>query len=243
MYSKKRTFSKLKPKYTRYENRNKKPKSEVLGRISGRIVPTSTTLAKSSAPFTGVKYTTLLYENGLTAMANNASFAVAQIASNGAWDVDLSGSVFGNKQPLFFDNLLSSSGPYKQYKVISWKTTYTVVNAGAVPMNVYLLPPHSAVAEIDSVAEAENFPGVEKRFLTGTGGSKSTCTVTVTGHVDDVYPGVVDGLVGTFSANPGNLIIGGLIVGAADSLTTVTAYVAVKHEMYTQLQLVDALVS
>lgn len=226
------------------EDREREPTKDVLGRITGRIGPGMTTLAKAGGPFQGTKYVTLLYENGLTAMANNATYFSANIVCNGAFDVDNNlGNYFGNKQPLYFDSLLSASGPYKQYKVISWKTKYTLINQTAVPINVYALPPISAGSEIDSVAEAENFPGVTKRYLTAKDGARNTTTITVTGHVDDVYPGIVDGLVGTYAANPAYPIIGGILVASADGSTNATVYVSIEHSMYTELQVVDALVS
>lgn len=222
----------------------RKPPSTILGRIGGRVDPKSTTLAKSVSPFTGVKYVTFVYDNGLTAMANNATYVSANIVCNGAFDVDNNlGAYFGNKQPLYFDTLISAAGPYKQYKVISWETTYTVISQTAVPCNVYFMPPISAGSEIDSVAEAENFPGVTKRYLTAKDGASNKTTVTVKGHIDDVYPCQWDGLNGTVSANPSLAVIGGLLVATADGTTNVTAYVAIEHKMYTELQVVDALVS
>jgi len=37
-----------------------------LGRITGRIAPSSTTLSKAGGPFSGKKYVTFLYENALS---------------------------------------------------------------------------------------------------------------------------------------------------------------------------------
>lgn len=240
----KRKYSKASPYERRMELLAKKPASTILGRIAGRIDPRYTTLAKSISPFTGVKYVTFVYENGLTAMANNATYVSANIVCNGAYDVDNNvGAYFGNKQPLYFDTLMSASGPYKQYKVISWETKYTLISQSTVPCNVYFIPPISAGSEIDSVAEAENFPGVTKRYLTAKDGSNNKCTVTVKGHIDDVYPCQFDGLNGTISQNPSLSIIGGLLVASADGTTNVTAYVSIEHKMYTELQVVDALVS
>jgi len=45
-----------------------------------------------------------------------------QVKPNDMYDYDNTGEA-GNKQPLYYDALLSASGPYKQYKTISWKTT------------------------------------------------------------------------------------------------------------------------
>jgi len=47
------------------------------------------------------------------------------------YDYDNTGEA-GNKQPLYYDALLSASGPYKQYKTISWKTTWYFMNQNRV---------------------------------------------------------------------------------------------------------------
>jgi len=43
-----------------------------------------------------------------------------QVKPNDMYDYDNTGEA-GNKQPFYYDALLSASGPYKQYKTISWK--------------------------------------------------------------------------------------------------------------------------
>ena len=70
----------------------------------------------------------------------------------------------GNKQPTFFDAILSSTGPYKNYYVESWETTWTVVNMTSVPVRMYVAPALNVSTEVDSQTEAENFPGVVIRY-------------------------------------------------------------------------------
>jgi len=53
------------------------------------------------------------------------------------YDYDNTGEA-GNKQPLYYDALLSASGPYKQYKTISWKTTWYFMNQTACPGYIYI---------------------------------------------------------------------------------------------------------
>ena len=137
-----------------------------LGRIGGKVAPSQTTLAKSGGPFTGRKYMTFLYENALTRVLPASVLSVLHCCPNSLYDFDKTGSSFGNKQPLYYDTMLTVSGPYKAYQVISWKTTYTIVNNSAVPITVFAIPPISATGEIDSIAEADNFPGVKRLFLT-----------------------------------------------------------------------------
>jgi len=63
-----------------------------------------------------------------------------QVKPNDMYDYDNTGEA-GNKQPLYYDALLSASGPYKQYKTISWKTTWYFMNQTACPW-IYLYLHH-----------------------------------------------------------------------------------------------------
>ena len=55
--------------------------------------------------------------------------AVIQFKLNSVFDCELS-SVFTPQQPLFFDSICTSTGPYKQFKVIGWRGKITMVNMG-----------------------------------------------------------------------------------------------------------------
>lgn len=245
----KRTISSVVPGNTRAYKKAKKAtarkasKADTLGRVSGKIMPSRTTLALAPGPFAGKKIMTFIYENELTQLSTAAAFTHAQVMSNSLYDFDKNG-VFGNKQPLYFDTLVTAAGPYRQYKVISWKTTYTVYNASvAYPLTAFALPPHADTSDLNSAAEVDNWPGVKRLYLTPANGGQDIGTVTITGHVDDVYPSITNnnGLVGTSSADPGVPIYGGICISAQGG--TPTVYIAIKHEAYCELQLVDAVVS
>lgn len=220
--------------------------SSTLGRIAGKVSPGNTTLARSIGPFAERKFVTLEYKNAATTVGS-ANFLSLPVALNSAYDFDkTSGNYFGNKQPLYYDTLLTSSGPYKTYKVISWTTTYTIMNTGNIPLQVWALPPTGATAEIDSAAEADNFPGVQAMVLTPVSGSKCMGSVTVKGHINDVYPsydGAAFTLTSLWNSDPTSLVYGGLCLYYIDGTTAIAANVSVKHEMYTELGLVDSLVS
>jgi len=212
---------------------------------SGYVPASRTTLARAPGPFKNKKMVTFEYQNELTVMGGATNLTIMSTMPNSLYDYDKHG-IFGNKQPLFYDALLSASGPYKQYKVISWTTTYTILNTSTtVPITCWAIPPVPAQAEIDSAAEADNFPGVERLYLTGGSGSKNMGTLTVSGHIADVYPGYVDdnNIVGNYNSDPSLTIYGGLIVKGADGSTAPSVYVAVKHMTYCELSFVDALVS
>lgn len=218
-----------------------------------KVYPTGklpTTLQSSDGklqPFPRSKVVNLIYENSLTTGSfSGAAVGVLSTKPNSAYDYDnSSGASFGNKQPLYYDSLFSASGPYKNYKVDSWTTTYAIVNEADAAITVFALPPTSATSEIDSVAEADNFPGVKRLYLTAKTGSRSFGTIRVTGNVRDVYTSASTdlGFVGAYNTDPAYLVYGGLYFASADGTTALACKVAVKHVMHTTCQVVDALVS
>lgn len=219
--------------------------NSVLGSLGGsKVSPSQTTLARAPGPFLGRKYVDFIYENGLTKLGGATTFVPVQIVCNSAYDVD-NGGYLGNKQPLYYDKLLTAAGPYLQYKVVSWKTTWTIVNTQAVPINVFVHGAH-ALTDFNTVVEAENFPGTKRLYLTESGGSKNTGTVTVTGNISD-FNGMVDKgreWIGVYNTAPGISIGGTCLVASADGTATVASvYVSIKHEMYTELSVIDCEVS
>lgn len=215
-----------------------------LGRITGRVAPSATTLSKASGPFAGKKYTTFLYENALQKVSGGTNVVTLQVKPNDMYDYDNTGDA-GNKQPLYYDALLSATGPYKQYKVISWKTTFYFMNQTAVPVDIFISPPLNAAGECDTVAEADNFPGVKRLRLTAATGSRNYGQVTTTGHLKDVYPAYEGdaAFTGNYNASPTNPVYQVVVIRGSDGTTAADVYVSVKHEAYTELQLVDAIVS
>jgi len=219
--------------------------NSVLGSLGGsKVSPSQTTLARAPGPFLGRKYVDFIYENGLTKLGGATTFVPVQIVCNSAYDVD-NGGYLGNKQPLYYDKLLTAAGPYLQYKVVSWKTTWTIVNTQAVPVNVFVHGAH-ALTDFNTVVEAENFPGTKRLYLTESGGSKNTGSVTVTGNISD-FNGMVDKgreWIGVYNTAPGISIGGTCLIASADGTATVAnVYVSIKHEMYTELSVIDCEVS
>jgi len=220
-------------------------RSSVLGNLGGsKVSPSQTTLARAPGPFLGRKYVDFIYENGLTKLGGATTFVPVQIVCNSAYDVD-NGGYLGNKQPLYYDKLLTAAGPYLQYKVVSWKTTWTIVNTQAVPLNVFVHGAH-ALTDFNTVVEAENFPGTKRLYLTESGGSKNSGSITVTGNISD-FNGMVDKgreWIGVYNTAPGISIGGTCLVASADGTATVAnVYVSIKHEMYTELSVIDCEVS
>jgi len=62
--------------------------------------------------------------------------------------------------------MVTAAGPYRQYKVISWKTTYTVYNASvAYPVTAFALPPHMDSSDLNSAAEVDNCRALRDSIL------------------------------------------------------------------------------
>lgn len=211
----------------------------------GKVAPNSTTLATYPVPFPPRKMVNFIYENGLVPYAPGVAKGVLSVALNSLFDFDLSSSYFGNKQPLFYDKLMAGGGPYRFSKVISWKTTFTIVNTSDVPLNIFMLPPTTAASEIDLISEAENYPGVKRLYLSPRTGSKTTGTLTNLGHISDCYDLSIgdEYLRAPYNGAPTNICFGGLFIQTADDTTALGCFVAVKHEAYTELSGVDAEVS
>jgi len=55
---------------------------------------------------------TFLYENALSKVSGGTNVVTVQVKPNDMYDYDSTGDA-GNKQPLYYDALLSASGPYK----------------------------------------------------------------------------------------------------------------------------------
>jgi len=114
------------------------------------------------------------------------------------------------------------------------------MNQTACPVDIFISPPLNAANECDTVAEADNFPGVKRLRLTAATGSKNYGQITTTGHLRDVYRRmrVIPRSRGiTTHPLPTQYTRG------SDGTTAADVYVSVKHEAYTELQLVDAIVS
>lgn len=217
--------------------------SEKLGRYAP-VHPEQTTLARCLGPFEGRKFVELVYWQTPLLQATTAGGSFLAVVSNGAFDFDNTNAL-GNKQPLYYDTLLTTSGPYKSYKVISWKTTWTFVNASTLGVNIWVSPPVTASSEVDAVGEVDDFPGVKKLTLTAESGSKSMGTLNTTGHVRDVYPGLPFSttLVGAFNSNPTSTCVQTVVYQPADGAAVTKLYVGVKHVMYVELGQVDSIVS
>lgn len=213
---------------------------------ASRVAANATTLAKVPTPFPPKKLTYLTYESNLSPAISPITgiTGVVRIVATGLYDIDYD-NYLGNKQPLYFDQLVSTNGPYRYYKVISWKTTWTIINNNDVALNVVVFPGSSDPTDIDSIGESSNMPGTKLVALTQKTGARNMATCTMTGNYKDVWASQTgdNGVLGTFSANPGNSVYAGLVAFHPDLTTVPSFHVAVKHECFVELTNYDATLS
>lgn len=223
--------------------------AQAAAKAAGRVPPKRTSLVKAGigAPFPAHKRVTFDYSNGLVAYAPGTATGKLSVAYTDLYDFDrTAGNTFGNKQPLYYDQLLSATGPYKQFKVISWTTVFTIINMSeSVGLTVYGLPSLIDGSEVDILSEAEAYPGVQRLHLTPSTGSKSMGTITITGNLKDQYDSWSgdSSFIGAYNGPPGNPIYGGLFFSTGDGSTVVNVEVAVCHRAYTEVSSNDTLIS
>lgn len=212
---------------------------------SKRARRTTQFMMSRSLPFPVSKKTKMVYTYGYAQPAS-AAFDYFTIACNDMYDPDRTAlGKLGNKQPTFFDAILSSSGPYKIFYVESWETTWTVINMTSVPVRMYVAPALNVSTEVDSQTEAENFPGVIIRDLTHNDGSENKVSIKVKGSVKDIYPSSSKDkdLTGTYGSSPTTSIFGTLCLASGDGTTALNCFVSVKHVFHVRLESQDAIVS
>ena len=87
--------------------RDKRKGISTLGRIAGKVAPSQTTLSRAIGPFAERKMVTFEYKNAATTVGS-ANLLQLSVLLNSVYDFDKSsGNYFGNKQPLYYDQLLA----------------------------------------------------------------------------------------------------------------------------------------
>lgn len=196
--------------------------------------------------FPDVLNTTLRYNSTMARVNPAAASYYFSIIANAMYDFDFD-NVLGNKQPLYFDELLTNDGPYKSYTCSKWNTKIQIINQSTLPLMVYYAQT-SSVGNSDSLLEVQNMPNVRELILTPSGGDKDSGVILAPGSLSEIYgtkrlnPGDVTGTPSTnptipaygtlFFYNPGG------VVG-----TPVDAWVKVVHDFNVELSTADAIVS
>jgi len=217
----------------------KKPKPTRTGTVATKW----TDIARDGAPFPASKIVNFQYDSPQAGFSTVGLSGQALLALNSMFDLDKTiGSTFGNKQPLYYDTLLSTS-LYTQYKVLSWDVTFTIINLAAVPLEIYAMPAYATATGWDTTSEISNLPGVTRILLTASGGSKDKGTLRIKGCPSDVVSGYKDdsNLTGTVSTDPTTIIYGGLLLSAYSG--TVNASINMSGNFRTKCFAQNAIIS
>jgi len=129
--------------------------------------------------FPRTRNVTFLYKDTASwSSAGLVNYTASRFKINSVHDFDVDNR-FQDKQPLYFDKLLTQDGPYRQYKVNAWKTTLRILNLDANrPIMAYWENGTvNTVADNDSWTEMKNRPGVQSRMLTQATGARSYATI------------------------------------------------------------------
>ena len=203
----------------------------------------------AKAPFPMRKNCTFLYKQPSTTITSagiNAFYAI-RFRCNSLFDFDYD-DLIANKQPLFYDQLLSDTGPYRTYKVNAWKTTYKIVNLETSRTLMVYFDPGSLAGpnDADTSLEVRNRPYVQSRILTPIGSGGAQTTIKSFRKVKQFIPPTAadSTFTASYSSSPSSLVYASLNIVPADS--SVTAYsfmIEVSHVFYCTFYNQDAVVS
>lgn len=183
-------------------------------------------------PFPQKLATTLLYRSAaVSATGGGAGTYAYSCALNNCMDFDVT-NILGNKQPLYFDQLLSSTGPYQQWECKSWRTIVTVINIGAEALSVYWNGRGSAISssEDDTLTEVTNRPYTQQRFLAPKGGTNDRAVFKTFGKWTDHSTDNLSNAAGYASQAP-VVVYGNLFFQSPSSLTAPTFILQIDHYM------------
>jgi len=195
--------------------------------------------------FPDVLYTTLRYNSNMYRRNPASASDFTSYRLNSAYDFDVD-DVAGNKQPLYFDELVTSTGPYQTFTVKSWMTKVEIHNMSTSPLLCYWVQA-SNVTEGDTLIEVQNRTNVRELILTGRGGDGDHGIIRAPGKITDIYGTRLDpaNLVGNSASGPNVTPVGilylynpGGVVG-----TPVDAWVKVTHDFHCELNTSDAIIS
>lgn len=172
-------------------------------------------------PFPPVYRTKVTWAPAATMWTPGSNNAVIQFKLNSVFDCELS-SVFTPQQPLFFDSICTSTGPYKQFKVIGWRGKITMVNMGGQSddtpstslrdtYEILYQQGYELSAEGDTNTELQSAPNLQRHLLPGiVNGSASQKSIYFQGKCRDFFATTADDstLVGNYAADPAIIVYG-----------------------------------
>lgn len=165
--------------------------------------------------------------------------AASVIRLTDIYDPDYSNH-FGNFQPLFFDQLLSATGPYQNFRVNGWKGKITLVNVsaadGSVPLALecYWKQGATNAVDVDTWAEVQSQAGIQSFLLGPKDSDSATKTIYFNGRMESYIPKGVDAedYSGTYGSSPSKPIYGAIAIRNAKSgsASAINCYIKVVIE-------------
>lgn len=186
------------------------------------------------------EWRTKLTWNADTQYASPGSTSGASVISlTSLYDPDYSNH-FGNFQPMCFDQVLSATGPYQNYRVNSWKGKITITNVsaadGSVPiaLECYFKQGATNAVDVDTWSEIQSQTGVQTLLLGPVGSDSATKTIYFNGSLKSFIPADAEGedFVGSYNSVPSKPIYAGFGYRNAKtgSASVVNCYIKVSIE-------------
>lgn len=199
-------------------------------------------------PFPSVMTTQLVYQGDMSTNISSGASSTSYTTwrPNDMFDFDVSNN-FGNKQPLYFDQLLSTTGPYKRYMVYAWKTTLTIFNLSDRPIECFIdTISVNTTTDADSLSEVTDRKGIIKRIITGQANAKPYTTISWYKTLKSLVPVARDAVAvwgGNFATSPPNYVSNSLVCRSIDGASGHSYRCKVSHVFYCKLWETDALQS
>lgn len=212
---------------------------------SKRAIKSTPEMYQKAQIFPDVMTTTLRYNSNMVPIDVSAASTYYSFVLNGMFDYDVD-NILGNKQPLYFDELVTADGPYKNYKVSKWVTKIQVINDSPDPLMVYWAQ-SSATVETDSLIEVQNRPNVRELILTQKDGYKNAGIITAPGDIKTLQGGIRNpaDLTGSSAGNPAVSCIGTVFFYNPGGVITtpINAWLKITHDFTVELAHPDAVIS
>lgn len=196
-------------------------------------------LAKFS-PFPAIRTYTFAYENGATLLTPGTASVQYGLKPNSLFDIDANlVGAFGNHAPTDYAKLLSSNGPYRDYRVNSWDIEITLINQSASPLAGYLVGSSGNLTDWDTLNECALFPPAEPFFMSGVAGNSGVKTIKTNGNVRDIFSFTkAIELSAAYNADPGVLVYAGLYLYSTDG-TNIQVSIACRIRQHAELSNTD----
>lgn len=230
---------------TQYKKKMRKTRGKSTKMVTNRK---RTYRVPSSLPFPRIKSCTLVFKQPtipLTSSAINGTI-LTRFRLNSLYDFDIDNN-FADKQPLYYDQLFSVTGPYKSYRVNAWKTRIVVTNLTDRAIQVYYdTGTFGSITDADTVTEIQNRPGIFYKLCTAQANASPQVIINSfkkTSQYINPRAGSDQLLTGTFQTDPTSQIVGTILMSNNDpsSLTTFSATISVEHTFYCTLYNLDGI--